>query len=85
VPEVLIYFLPLRDFLIFGSRCDALPTDLDGPGSHCRSHEKTDFLIKNFDPGILWDNFGVRYDIVVRSIILQLLSQDDTILLAFYT
>ena len=46
-------------------RCDALPTDLDGPGSHRRSHEKTDFLIKSFDPGILWDDFGIRHDIVV--------------------
>lgn len=46
-------------------RCDATPDDLDGPGSHRRSHEKTDFLIKTFDPGILWDEFGIRSDIVV--------------------
>ncbi|KIJ91260.1 hypothetical protein K443DRAFT_28383, partial [Laccaria amethystina LaAM-08-1] len=45
-------------------KCDALRTDLDGKGSHRRSHEKTDFLIKNFDPGILWDDFRIRHDIV---------------------
>jgi hypothetical protein len=40
--------------------------DLDAKGSHRRSHEKTDFLIQNFDPGILWDDFGIKHDIVVR-------------------
>ena len=47
------------------SRCDATSDNLDGAGSHRRSHEKTDFLITNFDPGILWDDFGIRHDIVV--------------------
>jgi hypothetical protein len=42
-----------------------MPDNLDGPGSHNRSHEKTDFLIKNFDPGVLWDEFGIRDDVVV--------------------
>ncbi|KAF8903656.1 hypothetical protein CPB84DRAFT_1845636 [Gymnopilus junonius] len=45
-------------------KCDAMPDDLDKPGSHHRSHEKTDLLIKTFDPGILWDEFGIRNDIV---------------------
>jgi hypothetical protein len=31
-----------------------------------RYHEKTDFLIGTWDPGILWTDFGVRADIVVR-------------------
>ena len=48
-------------------RCDAHPTNLDGPGSHRRSHKKTDVLINKFDPGILWDEFGIKYDIVVCS------------------
>lgn len=48
-------------------RCDAKPTNLDGPGSHHRLHEKTDFLIKTFDPGILWDDYGIKHDIVVSS------------------
>ncbi|KAF8889756.1 hypothetical protein CPB84DRAFT_1816420 [Gymnopilus junonius] len=45
-------------------KCDAKPDNLDDPSSHRRSHEKTDYLIKNFDPGILWDEFGIRSDIV---------------------
>ncbi len=49
-----------------------MPDDLDGPGSHRRTHEKTDFLIKAFDPGILWDDFGIRHDIVVRFYMFQL-------------
>ena len=47
-------------------RCDALPTDLDGSGSHQRSHVKTDLLIKTFDLSVLWDDFGLRHNIVVR-------------------
>ena len=46
-------------------RCDALPSALDGPGSHRRSHEKTDLLIKTYDSRVLWDDFGVRHNIVV--------------------
>lgn len=57
--------------LILLCRCDALPDDLDGPGSHRCTHEKTDFLIKAFDPGILWDDFGIRHDIVVRFYMFQ--------------
>lgn len=49
------------------ARCDARPDNLDRPGSHRRSHVKTDFLINTWDPGILWDQFGVRSDIVVCS------------------
>lgn len=48
-------------------RCDARPENLDNPTgkSHRRSHAKTDFLINQWDPGILWDQFGIRSDIVV--------------------
>ncbi|KAH8979524.1 hypothetical protein EDB86DRAFT_3067015 [Lactarius hatsudake] len=45
-------------------KCDVLPTDLDGSGSHHRSHIKTDLLIKTFNPGVLWDDFGLRHNIV---------------------
>ncbi|KAH8977242.1 hypothetical protein EDB86DRAFT_3092823 [Lactarius hatsudake] len=45
-------------------KCDALPTDLDGSGSHHRSHIKTDLLIKTFNPSVLWDDFGLRHNIV---------------------
>ena len=50
-------------------RCDAKPDDLDAEGAHRRSHEKTDFMIRNFDPGILWDDYGIRSDVVVRALI----------------
>lgn len=52
------------------SRCDALPKNLDGPGNHRRTHEKTDILINKFDPGILWDDYGIHHDIVVCSTLL---------------
>jgi hypothetical protein len=75
----------IQQSLNCGSRCDAIPTDLDGPESHCRSHKKTDFLIKNFDPGILWDDFSIYYDIVVCLRLLWLLKLANVILSAFYT
>ena len=52
-------------YQLMNFRCDARPDNLDDPGSHRRSHEKTDYLIKNFDPTILWDEYGIRHDIVV--------------------
>ncbi|KAF8809249.1 hypothetical protein BYT27DRAFT_7222511 [Phlegmacium glaucopus] len=45
-------------------KCDANPTNLDGGKNHMRTHEKTDFLLTKFDPGILWDEFGIRNDVV---------------------
>jgi hypothetical protein len=50
----------------FFVRCDARPDDLDAGNARLRNHEKTDFLIGTWDPGILWTDFGVRADIVVR-------------------
>ena len=47
------------------SRCDAKPDNLDNKDAHRRSHERTDFLIKCFDPGIIWDEHGIRSDVVV--------------------
>ncbi|KAN0128104.1 hypothetical protein V8E53_014085 [Lactarius tabidus] len=49
---------------LFYVRCDALPTNLDGAESHRRSHEKTDILINTYNPRVLWDDFGVRHNIV---------------------
>jgi hypothetical protein len=50
----------------FFVRCDACPDDLDAGGARLQNHEKTDFLIGIWDLGILWTNFGVRADVVVR-------------------
>ncbi|KAJ7629896.1 hypothetical protein B0H17DRAFT_1164262 [Mycena rosella] len=63
-------------------KCDALPNDLDAPGARMRSHHKTDFLITCFDPGTLWDDFGIRSHVVPfthdfpRAEIYELLSPD---------
>jgi hypothetical protein len=48
-------------------RCDANRKDLDAPGARPRSHAKTDHFIKVFDPGTLWSEYGIRYDVVVSS------------------
>ncbi|KAJ7441973.1 hypothetical protein B0H11DRAFT_2348854 [Mycena galericulata] len=63
-------------------KCDAMPNNLDAPGARMRSHRKTDFLITCFDPGTLWDDFGIRSDIVPfthdfpRAEIYELISPD---------
>ena len=46
-------------------RCDAHPNDLDAEDTRRQSHQKTEFLINCFNPGVLWDDFGVRSDVVV--------------------
>lgn len=46
-------------------RCDAKPDNLDAGDAHLRSQIKTEFLVNNWNPGILWTDFGVRADIVV--------------------
>ncbi|KAJ7906139.1 hypothetical protein B0H13DRAFT_2333723 [Mycena leptocephala] len=71
-----------RTSQITPSRCDAKPHHLDTPGARRRTHEKTDFLITCFDPGTLWDEFGIRADVVPfthgfpRADIHELLSPD---------
>lgn len=65
VPQVSFLRWRILQTMTIYLRCDAKPDNLDDPGAHRRYHEKTDFLIKNFDPGILWDDFGIRADVVV--------------------
>ncbi|KII89805.1 hypothetical protein PLICRDRAFT_52959 [Plicaturopsis crispa FD-325 SS-3] len=63
-------------------KCDARPDDLDTQGSLRRTQERTDFTISVFDPGILWDDYGIRADVVPfthdfpRADIHELLSPD---------
>ncbi|EDR13606.1 uncharacterized protein LACBIDRAFT_322663 [Laccaria bicolor S238N-H82] len=48
-------------------KCDAHPTRLDSTGTTGglrRTQQKTDYFISVFDPGILWDDFGIHSDIV---------------------
>jgi hypothetical protein len=61
-----------RFFIIFTDqlftylcRCDANPDNLDAGGARMRSQLKTEFLVNNWDPDILWSDFGVRVDMVV--------------------
>ncbi|KAJ7150481.1 hypothetical protein C8R43DRAFT_1127959 [Mycena crocata] len=46
-------------------KCDAKPDNLDTPGAHRRKDTKTEFLVTCFDPGTLWDDFGIRSDVIV--------------------
>ncbi|KAJ7737732.1 hypothetical protein B0H16DRAFT_1762218 [Mycena metata] len=63
-------------------KCEAFPDNLDAAGARLRSRTKTEALIKCFDPGILWDEYGVRADVVPftndfpRADIHELLSSD---------
>ncbi|KAJ7884750.1 hypothetical protein B0H14DRAFT_3128302 [Mycena olivaceomarginata] len=45
-------------------KCEAHPDDLDADGARLRTRSKTEALIMCFDPGILWEDYGVRADIV---------------------
>ncbi|KAG5220588.1 C2H2-type domain-containing protein [Salix suchowensis] len=44
--------------------CDATPDNLDNPNAGLRDHETIQFLIQNFDPGVVWNNFGVCVDVI---------------------
>ncbi|KAJ8095642.1 hypothetical protein PM082_022988 [Marasmius tenuissimus] len=47
-------------------KCDATPDKLDEtPHTHLRSRTTREFMITIFDPGTLWDDYGVRSDITV--------------------
>ncbi|KAJ7224045.1 hypothetical protein GGX14DRAFT_648209 [Mycena pura] len=45
-------------------KCDAFPDRLDADGARLRTRTKTEVLIECFDPGILWDDYGIQADIV---------------------
>jgi len=71
-------------------RCFANRSNLDDPtnNTHWRSHEKTDFLITNFDPSILWDEYEIRQTITVRLVLSvhgDQVAQLNVTLAAFYT
>jgi hypothetical protein len=64
------------DLMSFVGRCTASPKDLDGDRAQLRTHEKTDFLIEIFDPGILWEEYGIRTDVVVSGYTMVLATGD---------
>ncbi|KAK6988610.1 hypothetical protein R3P38DRAFT_3409362 [Favolaschia claudopus] len=63
-------------------KCEAKPDNLDAPGARRRKDAKTAFLVTCFDPGTLWDEFGIRSDVIPftrdfpRADIHELLSPD---------
>lgn len=54
------------------SRCLAKPNFLDDASARRRTHEKTELLFDSFDSRILWDDFGIRSDVVVSQLSSQL-------------
>ncbi|KAM6491514.1 hypothetical protein JOM56_013083 [Amanita muscaria] len=46
-------------------KCDALPNQLDET-KQARNHTEaiTDYVIESFDPGVIWDDYGIRTDVV---------------------
>ena len=65
-------------------RCEALPENLDNPNANLRSQERMEFLLKTFDPGMIWDNYGVCDDVMVSVLSFFLPSCSET-LAAIYT
>lgn len=64
-PKYVTLFNLVGHNLISPSRCDAKPDNLDAPGARRRKDTKTAFLVTCFDPGTLWDDFGIRSDVIV--------------------
>ena len=59
-------FLRTKATLMCHSRCTAPANDLDS-GQHVRrSQAHAELLVKEFELGILWDEYGLVGDIVVR-------------------
>ena len=58
-------FFRLARILTVTCSCEAAPGNLDNPNVNMRCHDKTDFLIRQFDPGIIWDFYGIRSDVIV--------------------
>ncbi|KAJ7194131.1 hypothetical protein GGX14DRAFT_404915 [Mycena pura] len=46
-------------------KCEARPDHLDADDARLRTESKTNALIRAWDPGTLWDDYGIRSDVVV--------------------
>lgn len=49
------------------------PESLDSSNARPHTRNKVEFVITAFDPGIVWDEFGARSDVVVSHAILFLI------------
>lgn len=65
--------------------CEAIPDNLDDLKALPCCHHKREFLITNFDPGIIWDNYGFRADVIVHDTICFYLYYNNFSHLAFYS
>lgn len=65
VPEVShisgITFFHISEFC----RCVARPGNLDAPDARRRTQSTTDFIVRTLDRDILWNDFGLRADVLV--------------------
>jgi hypothetical protein len=72
--------------MLFLCRCNAQPHNLDDFTAHLRTHEKTDLLCQLFNPGIVWDEYGLWSDVVVSwTILLSDIEITVNISLAIYS
>lgn len=55
------------------------PESLDSSNARPRTRDKTEFIITAFDPGIVWDEFGARSDVVVSQACIYILFQSTNI------
>ncbi len=62
-----IYLLSPADTWLC-TRCDAKQGNLDDAHAHLWTYEKSNFLLEVFDPGIVWDQYGLWSDVVVSHI-----------------
>jgi hypothetical protein len=62
----LLYQLDASESLINHARCTVPANDLDS-GQHVRrSQAHTELLVEEFELGMLWDEYGLVGDIIVR-------------------
>ncbi|KAN0140688.1 hypothetical protein V8E53_001515 [Lactarius tabidus] len=46
------------------AKCESLPKNMVTGVGRRRTHKKTDYLVKKFDPRIVWDAFGIYEDVM---------------------
>jgi hypothetical protein len=63
------YPLPLLKILNY-SRCTARSTHLESDALRSRTREHTNLLVEELDLGILWDEYGLVGNIIVRIFII---------------
>lgn len=83
-PKYVICHFRSSCFDVLLCRCDARPNNLNNFSAHRRMHEKTDLLLRLFDSGTVWDEYGLRSDVVVCCTLVLLFDLEITVSLAIY-